>query len=73
MKILLAILAVVVLSSCTERTEFGECIGAFDDKNPELIYKVSVNNVVWGILGGELIAPPIVVLVDQTHCPVGRK
>lgn len=73
MKFLLAILAVVVLSSCTSKTEFGPCIGAFDDKDPSLVYKASINNIVWGVLGWELIAPPIVVVVDQFHCPVGRK
>jgi hypothetical protein len=69
----LLILAAVFLSGCTSETEFGACIGAFDDKRPELIYKVSANNLVWGILGFSLVAPPIFVIVDQFHCPVGKK
>ena len=72
MKILLAILALVVLSSCTDKTEFGPCIGAFDDKRPDLVYKASANNIFWGIVGWEIIAPPVIVLLEQTYCPVGR-
>lgn len=71
-KLLVLATVLVALSSCTSKTEFGDCIGAFDKKDPNLEYKVSAWNVFWGVVGFELILPPIFVVVDQTHCPVGR-
>ena len=73
MKKVLAVCMVLALSGCTSSTEFGACVGAFDDKDPSLKYKLSANNLVWAILGFGLVAPPIVVAVDETFCPVGRK
>jgi len=72
---LLAVACIVLLVcvSCTTKTEYGKCIGLADDKDPALIYKVSANNLFWGIVGLELIYPPIKVAVDCTFCPVGRK
>lgn len=73
MKRLLAITAILLLSACTSATEFGPCVGAFDEKNPKLEYKVSAWNIFVGVLFFQLIAPPIFVIVDETFCPVGRK
>jgi hypothetical protein len=67
------VVLLIALVGCTSRTEYGECIGAFDDKKPDLIYKLSARNLFWGIVGFSLIAPPIFVIVDQTFCPIGRK
>ena len=66
-------LLLIVLAGCTSRTEFGPCVGLGDDKDPKLLYKVSVWNVFLGVIFFELIAPPIFVAVDQTFCPVGKK
>lgn len=44
MKKLFAVFALclaLTATGCTSRTEFGPCIGAFDEKSPGLIYKVS--------------------------------
>jgi len=74
MKLLIAVIAgVLLLSGCTSKTEYGACIGAFDDKDPNLIYKVDASNVVIAIVFSELIAPPVYVIMDETLCPVGRK
>ena len=62
-----------LLAGCTSRTEFGDCIGLADDRQPNLIYKVSAWNIVVAILGFEMIAPPIFVAVDETFCPIGKK
>ncbi len=69
----LAIVMLLAAAGCTSSTEYGRCIGAFDDKDPALTYKVSGWNVAMGVVFAELIVPPIVVLVDETLCPVGRK
>ena len=62
-----------VLSGCTTRTDHGPCIGIADDKDPNLVYKVSAWNLVMGIVFMGLVAPPVFVLVDEFYCPVGRK
>jgi len=63
----------VLLSGCTTRTEYGNCIGAFDDKNPSLLYKLSAWNLFVAIFFSSLIVPPIIVVADETICPVGYK
>ena len=74
MKKLLVLSAILIgLSSCTSKTEFGPCIGAFEDKNPAKVYKISIWNVAMGIIFIEMLIPPIVVIVDGTLCPVGNK
>lgn len=73
MKYFLMAMLLTFCVSCTSRTEFGPCVGAFDDKNPTKIYKVSIWNVFLGIIGSELILPPLFVIVDETFCPVGNK
>lgn len=69
------IICVMLLSlcACTSKTQFGDCIGAFDDKKPNLEYKLSSWNLFLGVVFFELIAPPIFVVVDKTFCPVGNK
>lgn len=67
------ILVAVLLCGCTTRTEHGPCVGAFDEKDPAYVYKLSGWNIAMGFLFFELIAPPIVVAVDETFCPIERK
>ena len=70
---LMIISAVALLGSgCTYQTEHGACVGAFDTKRPDRVYKVHVENIFWAVIGFELIYPPIKVLVDATFCPVGK-
>lgn len=73
MKRAIAAALLLALAGCTSSTPYGECIGAFDQERPELVYKPSVRNIVVGILFFELIVPPVVVLVDEIKCPVGKR
>ncbi len=73
MKKVMAILTVLAFCGCTSKTDFGPCIGAFDEKDPNLTYKVSAWNLGVGILFFSLILPPIYVVVDETFCPVAKK
>ena len=73
MKKIIALMLVVLLTGCTSNTEFGPCVGIGEDKNPNLVYKVSAWNVVLGILFFELVLPPVFVAVDEFYCPVGIK
>jgi len=71
--IILAIIAAIFLAGCTTRTDYGECIGIANDKDPALHYKISVLNTVLGVLFIETVIVPVVVLADNIYCPVGRK
>lgn len=71
MKALLLVLALALVSGCVSRTEYGSCVGIYQKRNPKLEYKLSARNLAVGIIFFELIAPPIVVAVDETYCPIG--
>lgn len=74
MKFALLITILLTVSSCTSTTEFGECVGFDDeDRNPNLIYKVSVRNAFWSFLGIETIIAPILWATDFVYCPIGHK
>lgn len=74
MKKLALILSLLLLSACTARTSYGDCIGLSDaDKDPHLVYDISVKNAVIGVIFSETIIVPVVVLVKQIQCPVDRR
>ena len=73
MKFLVACLMALGLVGCTSETPFGRCVGAFDDKDPALVYRVSTKNVVLAVFFSELIVPPVIVVLNETHCPVDVK
>lgn len=69
MKTTIAILmALALLAGCTSRNEYGECIGAFDDKKPGVDYKLSVWNTVMAVIFVETIVVPVVVVANQARC-----
>ena len=73
MKYLLAILLATSLVGCTSKTDLGPCIGINDKPDPNLEYKYSGWNIAMGIIFFEMIAPPIIVALDEVQCPVGKK
>jgi hypothetical protein len=74
MKKILAIATLMaMLTGCTSSTQYGSCIGVADDKEPHLQYKLSVWNTFLAIIFSETIVVPIVVLANETYCPVGVK
>ena len=72
-KILMIACMVALLAGCTTRTQYGECVGIGDDKNPTLHYKADVWNVFLGIVFVETVIVPLVVVFDELECPVGVK
>lgn len=72
-KIIAVSILFALLSGCTSHTEFGECVGVFDDKKPALEYKLSVWNTVLVIVFSETIIVPVVVVANEAQCPVGKK
>ena len=48
------------------------CVGVTGKGNlPGIDYDLSARNLALGILGFEMIAPPVIVLVGETYCPIG--
>lgn len=72
-KTLIIVSAVAVLAGCTSHTSYGDCVGAFDEKDPKLTYHLSAWNLFLGILFFELIVPPVIIVADETSCPTGSK
>lgn len=73
MKRLIVIALLPLFVSCTSETQYGKCIGIFDDKDPTKIYRPNTKNVIIGVIFFELVIPPIVVALDQALCPIGDK
>ena len=71
--ILAAVAAVVLLSGFESRTNYGSCVGVGDHQQKNLEYKLSARNLIVGVVFFELVAPPIIVLVNETYCPIGNK
>ncbi len=69
----LALLLVLGLAGCTSSTRYGDCIGAFDEGDPNLRYSTSGWNVALGIIFIETIVVPAVVIANEARCPVGNK
>jgi len=63
----------LTLTGCASKTAYGPCIGAFDDKDPSKVYKLSVRNTVLAVLFIETIFVPVIVVVNEALCPVGEK
>lgn len=72
-KAIVGLFIIGCLTSCTQRTEFGECIGLVDEKNPALKYDISIwNGVVATFLSGTVVVP-VWTLAKQIQCPSGKK
>jgi len=72
---ILLCLALLTSVGCFDKTtSYGKCIGVFDDRKPNLEYKLSVWNGINGILWSELLfIPTLYWLADFTFCPVDKK
>lgn len=69
-KLMIVALLAVMLSACTEATEFGECIGVNGPEVPELVYEYDAWNIAMGVIFAETFIVPIVVVLDGLKCPV---
>jgi len=73
MKKLLIVLLVLLATGCTTRTQFGQCVGVLDDKDPTLLYDLDIGNVFIGFIFSETLIVPAVVVLKQLECPVAKK
>ena len=63
----------VVLVGCTSGNRAGRCIGAFDTPKAGVEYETSGWNIAMGIIFVELVIPPVLVIANETRCPVEAK
>ena len=62
-----------VTSSCyTGSTQYGDCVGLGADKVPGLQYDLDVGNVVIAAVFSETIVIPLIILLSDAYCPVGK-
>lgn len=56
-------------------TDYGQqpCVGVFEKRDPRFVYRLSIRNVVMGSLFVETFFVPIIVIVNETFCPVAIK
>ncbi len=69
----ISLICLLILSACTSKTEWGDCVGLNDDEDPSLNYRYSAWNIAMGVIFVEMIFPPIVVALNELRCPVGPK
>lgn len=70
--ITITLIILILLSGCVSKTSFGPCIGVLDERDPHLIYKASGWNIAMAIIFIETVFVPVIVVVDQTLCPIGK-
>jgi hypothetical protein len=70
--LVLVLLMCVMLSSCTSHTQYGECVGLFDEHEINLRYGVSAWNVIMAFIFSETVIVPVVVVLTELECPVGK-
>lgn len=73
----IALAASIAAAGCTSSVEIDgttvPCIGAFDDPDPNYRYEAATVNIIMAVVFFETIVVPIVVLLDETRCPVAAK
>jgi len=72
-KLSIALLIISMLAGCASKTQYGRCVGINQTEDPKLEYEYSARNIILGIIFVELIAPPVIVVLNKLKCPVGEK
>jgi hypothetical protein len=77
-KNVLFLAALAFLAACDSEVTLPDsksypCVGAFaeEDRLPNLRYRASTTNIVVGLAFVETVFVPVIVLLDETYCPVG--
>ena len=75
--LLFCLAAALALPGCTYSEKIDgvtvSCVGLTEEEDPNYRYAVDGWNVFWGVIGLELIAPPIVVLTSAWKCPTAPR
>lgn len=71
-KLIAAIVLLSMVTGCTSSTALGPCVGIGVRQDPSLIYQPSAWNLFLAIVFIETIIVPVIVLANETSCPVAR-
>lgn len=71
--VLLPILNYVAFILHTEKTEYGECVGVGQTKEPHLVYEINKKNVFISVIFFDSIVTPTVIIINNLYCPIGKK
>lgn len=63
----------LLLAGCRDATPAGKCVGLNGHEDSTLVYEYDAQNIFWGVVGVELVYPPIKVALDELKCPVAAR
>ena len=72
MKKILALVGLLALAGCEGSTQYGSCIGVGSTEQPKLRYDYSARNIVLAVIFSETLFVPLVVVLCDAQCPVGK-
>lgn len=72
---LLLVASLPLLAGCESEREMPDgkveqCIGINDTPKPNIQYKFSAQNIIIGVIFFEMVAPPVIVALNELQCPV---
>lgn len=65
-----ALVLPLLLAGCVSETPLGKCVGLNGGERLDRRYEYSARNVVLGVVFAEVIAPPVIVALNELKCPV---
>lgn len=71
LSILTATMFLMTATACEGSNSHGECVGLFEERNPNATYKVSIWNLVVGAIFSPLIIVPVYIGLEEVWCPTG--
>lgn len=70
MKYLRLLPLLCLVTACESQRHGIRCIGLNGKERPGVEYEYSASNIVIGIVTIEMIAPPVIVVLNELKCPV---
>lgn len=77
LKLIIPLFVITLLTACKSGVVVDgkkyDCVGLNQEKDSTLVYKYSTRNIVVGAIFIEIIAPPVIVVLNELQCPVKVK
>lgn len=59
-------------TACESERPLGKCVGLNGHEDTTLVYEYSATNIVIGVAFFEMVAPPILVALNELKCPIAK-
>jgi hypothetical protein len=69
----ICLLSLLLLTSCQTHTQYGECIGLADIRDPKTVYRVSIWNAFLAIIFVETVIAPVYIVGKRIECPAAKR